>query len=324
MKKILLFDTSVATFNVGDEIINDSIHMNWPELFRDNYICKYPAHTPPYSWWQQLLVPHKFKNLSSVDYKFLCGTNALYTNMIRPLPVWNVYIWNAGFCKNTILLGVGAGINSKYINLYTKILYNKVLSHDLIHSTRDEYTKDMLIKLGFKAVNTGCPTLWGLTPEHCSKIPNTKSKNVVFTLTGKQADVENDRLMIKILQEEYETLYFWPQTISDLDYLKSLGDYKYILVAPNLPSYDKLLDSELDYVGSRLHGGIRALQHKKRSVIISIDYRADNMAKSYSLPVIKRENIATELRSYINGINPTAITGLNWSAIDEWKQQFTI
>ena len=33
MKKILLLDTSVATQNVGDEIINDSIRMNWTELY---------------------------------------------------------------------------------------------------------------------------------------------------------------------------------------------------------------------------------------------------------------------------------------------------
>lgn len=322
MKKILLLDTSIATFNIGDEIINTSIQKNWPELFADNYICKYPAHTPPYAWWQQLLVSNKFKNLANSDYKFLCGTNALYTNMIRPLPVWNIYLWNAGFCRNTVLLGVGAGINSKGVNLYTRMLYNKVLSHEYTHSTRDEYTKDLLIKMGFKAVNTGCPTLWGLLPEHCSEIPRTKSNSCIFTLTSKQPDAKNDCLMIKILEECYDHLYFWPQTISDLDYLNSLGEFNYTLISPNLESYDKLLDTDVDYVGNRLHGGIRALQHKKRAIIISIDYRASNMAKSYSLPVINREDIGNLLKSSIEECKEIKITGLNWEAIAEWKKQF--
>lgn len=65
----------------------------------------------------------------------------LYTNMMRPLPQWNIYPWNASFFKDTILLGVGAGINSKSINVYTKYLYKKVLNKNYIHSTRDEYTK---------------------------------------------------------------------------------------------------------------------------------------------------------------------------------------
>ena len=64
MKKILLLDTSVATQNVGDEIINDSIRMNWTELYDKNYICKYPTHTPPYAWWQQLIVSRKFDILA--------------------------------------------------------------------------------------------------------------------------------------------------------------------------------------------------------------------------------------------------------------------
>ena len=185
MKRVLLLDTSVATQNIGDEIINDSIRMNWTELYERNYICKFPTHTPPYSWWQQLLVPRKLDLLVNSDYKFLCGTNALYTNMMRPLPQWNIYPWNASFFKNTILLGVGAGINSKSVNLYTKLLYNKVLNKNYIHSTRDEFTKKMLENMGYKALNTGCPTLWGFTDEFCKKIPTEKNKKVINRLSAR-------------------------------------------------------------------------------------------------------------------------------------------
>lgn len=323
MKRVLLLDTSVATQNIGDEIINDSIRMNWTELYERNYICKFPTHTPPYSWWQQLLVPRKLDLLVNSDYKFLCGTNALYTNMMRPLPQWNIYPWNASFFKNTILLGVGAGINSKSVNLYTKLLYNKVLNKNYIHSTRDEFTKKMLENMGYKALNTGCPTLWGFTDEFCKKIPTEKNKKVLFTLTGYQPDFENDKLMIEILCNNYEEIYFWPQTPTDYDYLRKLGDFDVKIVTANLYAYDKILSlNGIDYVGNRLHGGIRALQHACRSLIIAIDYRAENMSKQYRLPVIKRENIGIQLDSFINSSYRTQITGLNFDLIKKWKEQF--
>ena len=323
MKKVLLLDTSIATQNVGDEIINDSIRMNWTDLFDKNYICKFPTHTPPYAWWQQLLVPRKFDMLTNVDYKFLCGTNALYTNMLRPLPQWNIFPWNASFFKDTILLGVGAGINSKHINAYTKHLYKKVLSKDYIHSTRDEYTKKMLESLNYRAFNTGCPTLWGFTDDFCRTIPTTKGNKVLFTLTGYQPDVENDKLMVDILRNNYEELYFWPQTPTDLDYLRNLGDYNVNIVTPNLCAYDNVLNNnEIDYIGNRLHGGIRALQHGCRSLIIAIDYRAINMSKQYGLPIVERENICTRLDKYINSSCETKITGLDFEIIEKWKMQF--
>lgn len=323
MKKILLFDTSVATNNIGDEIIVDSIRKNWASLFAHNYICRLATHTPPYSWWQLLLGGDRIMSQKNTDLKFLCGTNALYTNMLRPLPVWNVHLWNASFYKGTILLGVGAGINSKSINAYTRKLYNITLNKDYIHSVRDEYTKELLEKLGYKAYNTGCPTLWGLTPKWCKTIPAVKSKNVVFTLTCYQPDVNHDKAMINTLQDEYEELYFWPQTITDLDYIKSLGDYKVNIIAPNLEAFDSILSTDVDYVGNRLHGGIRALQHGRRTLIIAIDYRARNFKESYSIPIIERDDVS-QLSDRLNSREETKITGLDWDLINKWKAQFEL
>lgn len=48
MKTVLMFDTSIATLNVGDEIINLSIKKNWPEIFNENYILTMPTHTPSF------------------------------------------------------------------------------------------------------------------------------------------------------------------------------------------------------------------------------------------------------------------------------------
>ena len=215
MKNVLLLDTSVGSLNQGDEIINISIKKNWSELFENNYIMNMASHTPMYTLLQSIIYQKKLSVFKDADYKFLCGTNALYTNMLRPLPTWNINLLDCGLAKKTICLGAGIGINSKKVNLYTRTLYNKVLSHEYTHSVRDEKTKKFLEELGFKAINTGCPTLWGLTPEHCADIPKEKGKRVIFTLTYYEKSKKFDKKMIDILLKNYSEVYFWPQCIKD-------------------------------------------------------------------------------------------------------------
>lgn len=324
MKNVLMLDTSIASLNQGDEIINISIKKNWNEIFQNNYIIKLPTHTPVYTPFQCFLYNKKKLDVfNNAEYKFLCGTNALYTNMFRPLPSWNINICNCKMIKNTICLGTGLGVNSKKVNLYTKLLYKKVLSKKFVHSVRDKKTKEFLESLGFKAINTGCPTLWGLTPEFCDEIPEKKSDNVIFTLTSYENDKENDKIMIDILRKMYKKIYFWPQSIWDLEYLKSLSNTEdIIIISPNIYEYDKILNSDIDYVGNRLHGGIFAMQHKCRTIIISIDYRAKEMAETYSFKCIEREEIKEKLEKMINSEWNTQINGLDFKKIEEWKRQF--
>jgi len=321
MKKILLLDTSVGSLNMGDEIINDSIKRNWPDLFSENYIYKVPTHTPPFHLYQYLIRGRVVSSYINADYKFLCGTNALGKNMFRPLPIWNIHLHNAFMLKETVCFGVGLGNNSKDVNLYTRLLYRTCLSRDYFHSTRDEATKLFLESLGYKAISTGCPTLWGLTPALCSKIPRTKSNAVVFTLTSYQPNTLLDKMMVEILQRNYEHLFFWPQTYGDMSYLESLGKYDCKIISPNLLSYDAILEGDLDYVGNRLHGGIRALQHTRRTIIISIDDRAEKMKESNKIPVIARKDIPEKLDSLING-NWSTFIDIDFPAINRWKSQF--
>ena len=224
---------------MGDEIIGRSIEMNWRELFSSNYVMRLATHTPMYTPAQYLMSKRKLSIFKGADIKLLCGTNALYTNMLRPLPTWNINYLNCGMATGTVCLGVGAGANSSSVNLYTRALYRKVLSHDLVHSVRDERTKHLLQRVGLRAWNTGCPTLWGLTPEHCETIARSKGDEVVFTLTSYHPNPRKDRAMVDVLRRSYSRLHFWPQSIDDLDYLQSLGaadgvEIDYVaLVAPD-------------------------------------------------------------------------------------------
>lgn len=225
--------------------------------------------------------------------------------------------------KELFAWGGGIGINDVKANFYTRKLYDKVLSHNYIHSVRDEKTKIFLEDLGFQALNTGCPTLWGISDKHCKNIRPEKAEQVVFTLTNYIKDEINDRKMIECLLKNYEEVFCWPQCIADLEYLYSLGSFSRVkIIAPNLEAYENILNMEIDYVGNRLHGGIFALQHSCRTIIIEIDYRVREMQETYALPSIKRTEIGVQLNDMINSSWTTKPIGINPEIIQKWKAQF--
>lgn len=132
--------------------------------------------------------------------------------------------------------------------------------------------------------------------------------------------------MIDILLKNYSEVYFWPQCIKDLEYLKELVDIKskdICVITPNISGYEKILNlPNTDYVGNRLHGGIFALQHSCRTIVISIDYRAEKMSENYSFDCIRREDIPESLDKKINSTWDTMITGIDFDKIENWKRQF--
>lgn len=321
MKKIALLDTSLATFNKGDEIIMDSARKVLSDITKDSFVITMPTHTPAFHSYQTIKMNSKVGLMENMDFKFVCGTNLLYTNMIRPWAGWNINIFNCKPLKNSILLGVGCGVNSKKINFYTRNLYRNVLSHEYIHSVRDNKAKEMLEEIGLKAINTGCPTLWSLTPDLCKQIPKSKSNSVVFTLTDYSKDKVNDQKMINIIQKCYKNIYFWPQGMGDLSYFKEFNNIEGIQVlSPSVECYSEVLGKDVDYIGTRLHAGIYAMKHRKRSIIITVDYRAREMNKTYNLNCIERQNIESAL-DMINSEFKTNVN-VNYDSINTWINQF--
>ena len=168
----------------------------------------------------------------------------------------------------------------------------------------------------------GCTTTWELTNEFCSTIPKTKGKNVVFTLTDYKRDYSADRSMIEILRRNYEKLYFWVQGVEDYNYLEQLGENKnVIIIGSSLAEYENILkQQDIDYVGTRLHAGIKAMQLKRRSIIIEVDNRATDMKNSINLNTVKREKIIS-LEEMINSKFATQLE-INTDSILAWKAQF--
>ena len=300
MKTVVLLDTAIASNNMGDEIIMKSAEKYLDKiLFTDMYKLRYPTHTQAFSMyssrgWEKAEIVRK------ADLKLIFGTDLLCKDMFHPINLWNINYFNSSPLAGTVTCGCGCSLESKkHINLYTRMLYKKVLSAEFTHSTRDEETKSFLEEMGFKAIVTGCPTLWSLTPEVCSLIPKDKKSAVVFTLSGTSKDYKRDQYLIDCLNKNYETVYFWVQTIFDFDYLHELKNISKIKVLQtDLLGYGEFLDShDVDYVGIRLHGGIYAMQHRRRAIIIAIDHRARNININNHLNCIERLTIKSQQKN---------------------------
>jgi len=316
MKKITIFDTSVASENIGDFIIMDSVKRELYELFNDGMFFHSLTHD------KISTASYRLNKIS--DYSFIGGTNLLSSNM-NSYNQWKINLFDSMFLRNIVLMGVGWWQYQGRPNLYTKYLLKKVLHKDIIHSVRDSQAENMLKEIGIKnVINTGCMTMWRLTKKHCSNIPKTKAKNVVFTLTDYNKNIQKDQELIDILNSNYENIYFWPQGSGDLDYLKSFSNIENVkILGGNLFSYDALLESEnlsLDYVGTRLHAGIRALQKSRRTIIIGIDNRAEEISKDFNLKVLSRKDIY-KLEKVLQNDFITDIT-INEENINIWKKQF--
>lgn len=322
MRKAIIFNTAVGSLNVGDYIINEAVRREIIPMFPDSFIVEFPTHTPVTHAYQNIRRNGQIRYADDCDYKIAAGTNLLAYDALRPWPNWNVNVFNTRVYRGTVLAGVGAAPNRDKVNRYTRYLYRSFLSRDYIHSVRDEQTKVLMEDLGFRAVNTGCVTLWGLTEEKCRAIPDGRADRVVFTLTDYARDPAKDRILIDTLRGIYGEVYFWPQGADDFRYLWELGADGVQIIAPQLAAYSDLLDSgNIDFVGTRLHAGIFAMQHGVRALILVVDNRARDMRDSYHLNTMERDDI-DQLAERITADFPTRLT-IDLDAIEEWKSQFT-
>lgn len=322
METIICYDTSIGTSNMGDYIIAESCNKQLDFLLDGNFVIKFPTHTPVSHWYQEFKKTSGGRYHGDAKYKFVFGTNLINRNMFVPTPTWNVNIFNAKMVKNTICVGVGLGSENSKPNFYTKHLLRKILSKEFIHSTRDEKTAEFLRGIGLKAINTGCVTTWGLNNEHCTMIPVTKSDSVIFTLTDYKKDVVADKFLIDTLKKCYKTVYFWIQGAYDYEYLKTITEIEGIqIVPPTLSAFVNVLEGDVDYVGTRLHAGIKAMQCKKRAIIIEVDNRASDMKECIGLPTIKRSNLKELLEKEIYSSKITKLD-IHENAIKLWSDQF--
>ena len=314
MNKIILYNPAISSLNMGDEIIAESCKKNICSLFSNSMYVEISTHLP---------INNKYiQRIKNVKYSFVLGSNLLMPKMDARFRQWDIKMWNVDYIKPIILMGVGWNRYSDRVTHYTKVLYKKLLSHEYLNSVRDEYTKIKLNEIGINnVINTGCPTFWDFDKELCREVSKSKSNKVIFTLTDYKRDYKKDKQLIEILKKNYREIYFWTQGFDDYDYFKELDKSNIIkIVGPTLDDFDKILKEKVDYVGTRLHGGIRALKFRCRTIILAVDNRAIELNRNYNIPILKREEI-DKLEEIINNDLITDIK-IPLKNIERWKNQF--
>lgn len=311
--EIVLLDTAIGSDNVGDEIIMDYCLGVCKETFPEEKFVHIPTH----------IYTADAEDVKD-NLKILCGTNLLYTHM-EDSKQWALPKQIRNY-NNICFLGVGMqqiGLELP-ISKYTKTFLKYVMTKKYLHSVRDEETKRKLNEIGIKNVlNTGCPTMWKLSEEYCKSIPVKKAPKVVTTITDYMMDSEKDVYLLKALKKYYNSVYIWIRGQLDYQYLKKIIDLdQYEIIPPSLECLDRVLkDEEVEYIGTRLHAGIRSMNMGNRSLIIGVDNRARAMKKDTNLPVIERSEIEELLEERIFQEWKTEIH-LPMQAIKQWKGQF--
>lgn len=293
----------------------DSVYDAIEELFPDDFLYHLP--------WEGPVSRASHSYMRGSDYVFFGGTNSLSSHMLKYKQM-GFRLRDLFRFSDLTLLGMGWWQYQNKPEFYTRMFIRRLLSKKNIHSVRDEYTKKMLIGMGVCAVvNTCCPTTWKLTASHCSLIPAKKAKNVTVTLTDYNKSRATDELLLDVLLDSYENIYYWIQGAGDLAYIESFHKHKgrITLIPPRLNKYDELLESEdCDYVGTRLHAGIRAIQKKKRALILAVDNRAAEISKDVNLNVKQRDDISG-ICGFISDHYETKLK-IPFDEINLWKAQF--
>ncbi len=311
---ITILDTSISSTNIGDEIIMEAVGRQLAPALSGAYVNRVASHET---------MSGKSRGMIGGSDHVIAGGSNLLSSHAAFRSVWKLSPLAARLGRKFVMMGVGWYHDQGPPDPYTAWLYRSIFSRDRVHSVRDSYTKKKLEGLGFSNVlNTGCPTLWELPADVNERTPHEKAPNVITTLNTYMKDRDADAALLALLQSKYERVFAWVQTYADQDYLKRLFP-GVELIAPNLASYDAMLASDiaLDYVGNRLHAGIRALQKGRRAVIIEIDNRAREMGRDFKLPTVPRDDFG-RLERMIHGPLETEIA-LPRADIERWLAQWT-
>lgn len=316
--RLLVFDPAVKTTNLGDVIIQSAVTRELESIFKDPLIYTVSVHKP--------IKKQDVEKLRECDYVFVGGSNLLGNTVFRLRTCclwrqWKISLCDAKEVESGILLGVGWRQYEGNTGWYTKKLLREVLSDTLLHSVRDQYTLNKLKAVGIKNVlNTGCPTIWPLAEFDSGQFPTGKADNAIVMLTDYRKNRKLDGKFLGLVNRKYRKIYCWPQSRKDIAYLKSFRLPITILDHSLVALQQFLEQTECDYIGTRLHGGIFCLRAKKRSLIIAVDNRAVELGKETSLPVVARGDLS-HIEQWIEGAYETKIT-VNKEAIRQWKSQF--
>lgn len=160
MKLIVNYNPAIGTFNLGDEIISDSIFNEMHQIYQNAFQVNISTHYE---------IPKCFADaVSKSKYKFVLGTNLLRNNISDFWPIYTEL-------GPMILIGCCWKPEEVKTSDNGAEMYKSVLSKEYIYSVRDSYTEKRLKDIGLlNVINTGCPTIWKFNQSFCNLIPRKK------------------------------------------------------------------------------------------------------------------------------------------------------
>ena len=312
---VTIFDTAASSRNLGDQIIMDAVRSQLRLTAPEAFCVTVPTH--------DFVGEEGRKLIEASDASVLGGTNLL-SSEVNKYNQWKVSWRDTRWLRNVIMLGTGWWQYQRSPNIFSKYFLGQVLHRQRLHSVRDEYTARQLECAGIVNVrNTSCVTLWEFDAAKQAAIPCHRSGSVVTTLTDYKPAPDKDIPFLQLLKRSYEKVYLWPQGSRDYNYFHSLAVGGIEVIDPHLTAYDELLASsvDLDYVGTRLHAGIRAMKYGRRSIILGVDNRAQEISRDTGLKVYSRDEGLGGLERLISDEVETRLN-LPSAAIEEWREAF--
>lgn len=318
---VVLLDTSLQSENCGDYIIMHYANMQLSKILQGKSF----THISTHRYGPE--VEHAPKNYM----KIACGTNLLSWDYEQDHSLATPKYHLGNYAHTVCLLAVGMREVKKEMNdftPYTARFLRLLLDPRVLHSVRDEHTKQRLASIGVTNVlNTACVTMWNLTPEHCSRISRDRHDEVITTITEYARDPQQDKYMIETLLQKYARVHLWIQSTDDDPYLRSLNITSNRLhrIGHSFEEFDTFVKTNkesVDYFGTRLHAGVHCLNHGIRSMIVGVDNRASDIARDTKLPVIERNRLNGFLEQWIDRCEPIEIQ-LPFDNINRWKAQFS-
>lgn len=307
--KIVVFDPAVENVNAGDEIISSAVQAI-PHLHEGD-VERLTTH--------RLLRKSERDLVSDADLLVLSGTNAISSRMEK-FGQWLIDPDLARRMRNKLmLLGVGWWQYQGPPSLYTRNLLNFILTDQVPHSTRDSYTHDRISALGKRSMMTGCPTMWNL-PSDCQR-PLTGSGRAVITVTDyKRMDPDIDRRWISVVKEHYSEVDIVGMGPGDRSHFEGLGIDSVAWKGQGTADLEAALQGA-DFIGTRLHAGVKALQNGRPTLILAVDNRAKEISKSTGLNVTDRADTLAIHRGVTGETVPPALF-MDQESIQLWRSLY--
>ena len=120
IRSISVFDTSIATQNIGDEIIMDSVYNELYDILKDDMFLRIPSH--------EVIGIASLSLIRKSPFAIVGGSNILSSAM-NNYKQWRISLSQSFFIKNKVLLlGVGWRNYQTKPNLFTKLLLKQLLN----------------------------------------------------------------------------------------------------------------------------------------------------------------------------------------------------